>query len=195
MSLDPKALSAIRAAHSRERADYLDHRGAQKRHLSQMATDRRQREVEEARANGGRSGTRLKSAEEDVRDRVAEHAKFDAETKSGLAAMNKKHAKELDDARAGKFVPARHGADDSGLEMNSRERSEYRNILAKYENRHNSQHNADEDKASRLSRYRSSAMTAKLEESRLAKHDEINKRREQELSWFRHKVESKHRVA
>jgi hypothetical protein len=49
----------------------------------------------------------------------------------------------------------------------------------------------NEARKDRTARYKSSAMTAKLEESRLAHHDEINKRQERSMASFRRKIESK----
>ena len=105
----------------------------------------------------------------------------------------------MEDAEKSGRVPAKYasGARDlgGGVLMAPHERDAYHRMEDKYENKHNAQHNADEARKDRTARYKSSAMTAKLEESRLANHGEINQQREQEAAHFRRRIQSQHRVA
>jgi hypothetical protein len=197
MSLDAATKARIAAQHRAEREVMADRHRDERQQLTHMANTARQRETEEARKRTtGHSSVRVKSADADVKDRVAAHAKLKAKQDAEYDALKKRHAKELSNAESGKPLPAHHqiaaGAAQLGKVWGAtspREQEEYRRIVAKHKNSHNEQHIADEAKKDRLSRYRSSAMTAKLEESRLAKHTEINRRQEAELSSLRRRIE------
>jgi hypothetical protein len=197
MSLDAAVKARIQAQHRAEREVMADRHRDERQQLTHMANTARQREVEESRKRTrGHSDVRVKSAEADVKDRVAAHAKLKVKQRSEYDAMTKRHQKEMEHAEAGKPLPAHHqiaaGATQLGKVWGAtspKEQAEYRAIVAKHKNSHNEQHVADEAKKDRLSRYRSSAMTAKLEESRLAKHTEINRRQEAELSSLRRRIE------
>jgi hypothetical protein len=75
------------------------------------------------------------------------------------------------------------------------EQREYQSIVAKYQNSHNSQHNMDEARKDRLSRYRSSAVTARMEQERLSHHNAIDKKQAGDLSALRRRIERRHQVA
>jgi hypothetical protein len=76
-------------------------------------------------------------------------------------------------------LPARHAAEgkeivDQWLHSSPHERDEYRRVVQHFGNENDKVHNADEDRKDRTSRYKSPAMTAKLEASRLARRDKVN---------------------
>jgi hypothetical protein len=77
--------------------------------------------------------------------------------------------------------------DDSGF-LNSRERAEYNEMVRHFGNEHAEVHNADEAKKSRLARYKSSAMTAKMEEARLCHHDEVSQKEQRAMAGYRAKL-------
>jgi hypothetical protein len=79
--------------------------------------------------------------------------------------------------------------------MNTTEKGDYKNLISERDRAHNRQHNEDEGKRDRYSRYKSSAMTARLEAERLGKHDEINEKSEKKMARFRHGIQMKHEVA
>jgi hypothetical protein len=202
MALDAKALAKVKANHARERADLVDKHGAERRQLSELAKQRRQRDIEEGRKAhhnpvrmaGQHSSIRLDNADVDIKRRVDEHAALKERHDKEYRSMTARHKREIEEAEKGN-LPAHHrvpGAAQLGKVWGARspqDERDYRAIVAKHENDHNTQHNIDESRKDRLSRYRSSSMQSKLEEDRLAKHTELNKRHEAELSSLRRRIE------
>jgi hypothetical protein len=197
MALDALAKSRMKAQHRAERDDMADRHASEKRQLTDMANDARKRETEEARKRGtGHASTRVKSAEDDVKDRVAAHAKLKAKQDKEYSDLRARHEKEMESAEKTGKVPAHRALTTEAKKINQeglspKERGEYQGIVRHYSNQHAKTHNADEDKKDRLSRYKSSAMAAKMEEARLTHHDEISRKAEQSLANLRRKVEAR----
>jgi hypothetical protein len=209
MTMDAKVLSKVKANHAHERNELADKHSAEKRQLSAMGQQRRQTDIEDARKAhsqpvrmaGQHSSIRLDSADVDIKRRVNEHAALDEKHRKERNSMKQRHAREIESAENGNAVPAHHrvpGAAQLGKVWGAaspKEQAEYQSIVRKHENDHNTEHNIAEARKDRLSRYKSSAMTAKLEESRLAKHDEISRRQEGELAALRRRIERRQGVA
>jgi hypothetical protein len=188
MALDALAKSRLKAETQADRDDLADRHRSEKQQLTKMQDDRDKREREQARKNG--------QSYDSTKRRVAEKAEQAAWHKSEYDAMNKRHAKLMESAEKKGAVPAGHGVSRTGAKLNQegltpKERGEYNGIVRHFSNQHARTHNADEAKKDRLSRYKSSAMTAKMEEARLTHHNDVSRKAEQSLANLRRKVEAR----
>jgi hypothetical protein len=201
MALDSKALARIKHGQAAERADMIDTHGAQKRQLSHMMEQARKREVEEARKNGGRSSTRLRSEEAAAQERVKEHAKLKAKQDAEYDDLKRKHAKEISDAEKG-HMPAKRAApvgmnevQDQWGHMSGHEQDEYRRVVQHFGRKRKDVDTAADARRDRHSRYNSSAMQASLERDRLEKHGAEDRKQQSALADLRRRVERRRGVA
>jgi hypothetical protein len=201
MTLDALAKSRMKAAHRAEREVMADRHRDERQQLTHMNETARKRETEEARKRTtGHAVVRVKSADENVRDRVKAHQDLKSRQDKEYRDLNARHSKEEADAERSGRLPARHTMTPEGKKvdqtgMTARERSDYQGIVRHYSNRHAKKFNEDEGKKDRYARYKSSAMTARLEQERLSGHDDILNQGERALANRRLRVESRKAVA
>jgi hypothetical protein len=194
MTLDPKAKSQLNANHRREREEQNDTHRGEHEDLKHMQRQRREREVAEARKHGGRSDTRLMSDDDNAKRVSKEKAELNAKQRREYKQLTAGHAKEEADAEKTGKMPARHmmlheAKKIGGMGMNPKEMAQYKQTLSRHTNEQNSLHNKLNAEKDRLSRYKSSAMTAKMENDRLAKHDELSRKHEREMASLRRSVQ------
>jgi hypothetical protein len=200
------AIAAIQSRHRFEREQLADGHKRQHDQLRAMHHERRQRELEGARAHeatplkrAGEHGVRIRDDAADMRDRVKEHSELDAKQRTERDDMTARHTREIEAERtrpASAAGPDRNsGPSGPGAlgavldQLSGAQQAEYHALKTKFADQRRELDAKHADAQRRHARYGHASSTSSARDANEAEHRRINEAEERAVEGLRYKFE------